>query len=105
MAEIKTSDRLIEKPLRTLEELNQKILAYYPNADLKLIEKAYLFSESHHEGQIRRSGEPYISHPLNVAAILADLKLDLDSIATGLLHDTVEDTDATIEDIKKEFGA
>lgn len=98
------TDRLADKPVRTLEELNQKILKYFPSADLKLIEKAFHFSEQAHEGQIRRSGEPYISHPLNVAAILADLSLDLDSIATGLLHDTVEDTHITIEDIKREFG-
>ncbi len=98
------SEKLSERPLRTLEELNQKILSYYPNADLKLIEKAYLFSERAHEGQIRRSGEAYISHPLSVAGILADLKLDLDSIATGLLHDTVEDTHATVETVRTEFG-
>ncbi len=99
-----TSERLSDKPLRTLEELKEKILAYYPAADIKLVEKAYYFSEAAHEGQIRRSGEPYISHPLSVAGILADLKLDLDSIITGLLHDTVEDTHATIEDIRREFG-
>lgn len=99
-----TSERLSDKPLRTLEELEQKILSYYPNADLKIIQKAYDFSEKAHEGQIRRSGEAYISHPLSVAGILADLKLDLDSIATGLLHDTVEDTHATVDDIRREFG-
>lgn len=104
MAEFAAAERLSEKPPRTLEELNQKILSYYPNADIQLVEKAYTFSEKAHEGQIRRSGEPYISHPLAVAGILADLKLDLDSILTGLLHDTVEDTHATIDDIKKNFG-
>ncbi len=104
MADFAASERLNDRPIRTVEELCQKILVYYPNADIKLIEKAYYFSEKAHEGQIRRSGEAYISHPLNVAGILADLKLDLDSIATGLLHDTVEDTSVTIEDIKREFG-
>lgn len=99
-----TTERLNEKPLRTLEELTQKILVYHPSADIKLIEKAYEFSERAHEGQIRRSGEAYISHPLSVAGILADLHLDLDSIATGLLHDTVEDTHATIDDIRNQFG-
>jgi GTP pyrophosphokinase len=69
-----------------------------------LVRKAYEFSEKAHIGQIRRSGEPYISHPLSVAGILAELKLDLDTIITGLLHDTVEDTSVTLEDIKKEFG-
>jgi guanosine-3',5'-bis(diphosphate) 3'-pyrophosphohydrolase len=104
MAQFAAGDRLSDKTLRSLEDLNQKILSFYPSADLKIVEKAYLFSESMHEGQIRRSGEPYISHPLNVAGILADLNLDLDSIITGLLHDTVEDTHATIEDIRREFG-
>ncbi len=99
-----SNERLSEKPLRTLEDLEKKILSFHPNADIKLIQKAYIFSEKAHEGQIRRSGEPYISHPLSVAGILADLKLDLDTIATGLLHDTVEDTHATIEDIRSEFG-
>lgn len=100
----KLSDRLPDRPIKTLEELNQKILKYFPNADLKLIDKAFHFSEAAHEGQIRRSGEPYISHPLSVAGILADLRLDLDSVVTGLLHDTVEDTNVTIEDIRREFG-
>lgn len=89
---------------KTLEELCERIRGYFPNADCALIEKAYQFSERAHTGQIRRSGEPYISHPLGVAAILAELHLDLASIATGLLHDTVEDTHATLEEIEKEFG-
>lgn len=104
MAEFAAAERLSDRQLRTLDELCEKIRAYYPNADLSIIQKAYVFSERAHEGQIRRSGEPYISHPLSVAGILADLKLDLDSIATGLLHDTVEDTHATVADIKREFG-
>ena len=104
MVHFAAGDRVSDKPLRSLDDLLRKILVYFPNADLRVIEKAYEYSERMHEGQIRRSGEAYISHPLNVAGILADLRLDLDSIATGLLHDTVEDTHATIEDIKKEFG-
>jgi guanosine-3',5'-bis(diphosphate) 3'-pyrophosphohydrolase len=95
---------LANKPVKTLEDLLNKIRAFYPNADLKIIEKAYYFSEKAHEGQIRRSGEPYISHPLSVAGILADLRLDLDTIATGLMHDTVEDTGVTMDDIRREFG-
>lgn len=94
----------VQKPVKTLEDLCNRIRGYYPNADLKVIEKAYNFSEKAHAGQIRRSGEPYISHPLSVAAILAELRLDLDTIATGLLHDTVEDTTTTLEDIRREFG-
>ncbi|MFS4460295.1 RelA/SpoT family protein [Bdellovibrio sp. HCB2-146] len=104
MFQLLKEEGLANKPVKTLEDLLNKIRAYYPNADLKVIEKAYYFSEKAHEGQIRRSGEPYISHPLSVAGILADLHLDLDTIATGLLHDTVEDTHATLEDIRREFG-
>lgn len=97
-------DAISEKSPKSLEELCAKINVYFPGADLSLIERAYAFSEKAHSGQIRRSGEPYISHPLGVAAILADLHLDLSSIATGLLHDTVEDTHATLVEIEKEFG-
>ena len=104
MAEALTVEGLSHKPVKTLEDLLTRIRTYFPNGDLKVIEKAYYFSEAAHEGQIRRSGEPYISHPLSVAGILADLHLDLDTIATGLLHDTVEDTTATMADIKREFG-
>lgn len=92
------------KAPKTLEDLCNKIRTYFPQADLSVIEKAYHFSEKAHEGQFRRSGEPYISHPLSVAGILADIKLDLDTIATGILHDTVEDTAVTHEDIRREFG-
>ncbi|MCX0160285.1 hypothetical protein NMV83_23440, partial [Escherichia coli] len=69
-------DGLTNKPVKTVDDLLARIRVYYPNADLKIIEKAYSFSEKMHEGQIRRSGEPYISHPLSVAAILADFHLD-----------------------------
>src|SRR4051812_48790259 len=92
------------KSAKTLEDLFEKIRAYFPQADLKVVEKAYYFSEKAHEGQFRRSGEPYISHPLSVAGILADLHLDLDTIITAILHDTVEDTPVTLEDIRREFG-
>ncbi len=104
MSESSSENGLSQGPTKTLEDLLNKIRAYFPQADLKVIEKAYYFSEHAHEGQIRRSGEPYISHPLSVAGILADLHLDLDSIMTGLLHDTVEDTYATLDDIRREFG-
>lgn len=104
MIEFAAGERLPEKHIRTPEELYDKVRAYYPQADISILQKAYDFSERAHSGQIRRSGEPYISHPLSVAGILADLRLDLDSIITGLLHDTVEDTEVTIEDIRREFG-
>ncbi len=102
--QILIDDKLPQKQITTVEELCEKIKSYHPAAQTQFIEKAYLYAEKMHEGQLRRSGDRYITHPLNVAGILADLKLDLDTIATGLLHDTVEDTPATLEIIKKEFG-
>ena len=104
MLDFAAGEKLPDKHIRSLEELCDKILAYHPQADLNVVRKAYDFSEKAHAGQIRRSGEAYISHPLSVAGILADLRLDLDSIITGLLHDTVEDTSVTIQDVKAEFG-
>lgn len=97
-------DRLPNKPVKTIDELISKVKLYYPQAPVQVLEKAYAFSEKAHQGQIRRSGEPYITHPLAVAGIIADLRLDLDSILTGLLHDTVEDTGIKLEDIQTEFG-
>lgn len=87
-----------------VKPLCEKILSYFPNADIEPVKKAFLFSRKAHEGQFRRSGEPYISHPVGVAEILAELKLDLPTIMTGLLHDTVEDTEATLEEIQSLFG-
>jgi GTP diphosphokinase / guanosine-3',5'-bis(diphosphate) 3'-diphosphatase len=89
---------------QTVEDLIDLIRTYSPNADFEFIRKAYAFSEKAHSGQIRRSGDPYILHPLGVAAILAELHMDLPTIATGLLHDTVEDTAVTLEDVTREFG-
>ncbi|MCJ8275512.1 MAG: bifunctional (p)ppGpp synthetase/guanosine-3',5'-bis(diphosphate) 3'-pyrophosphohydrolase, partial [Bdellovibrionales bacterium] len=87
-----------------VKPLCEKILSYYPNADIERVQQAFLFSKKAHEGQFRRSGEPYITHPVGVSEVLAELKLDLPTIMTGLLHDTVEDTDVTLEDIEKNFG-
>lgn len=89
----------------TLEALVTKVCSYYPEAQTDLIKKAYLFSERMHQGQTRRSGEPYFVHPVEVATIIADMKLDIPSIATGLLHDTVEDTLTDLGQIEKEFGS
>ncbi len=89
----------------TLSEISREIQSYNPKADLALVEKAYLFSKKVHQGQKRASGEPYLVHPLEVAQILAQIKLDVPSIIAGLLHDTVEDTLTSLEEIKKEFGA
>jgi GTP pyrophosphokinase len=87
-----------------LNDILDKVAAYNPKADLDVINKAYVFSAKVHQGQVRRSGEPYLSHPLEVAAVLCDLKLDLASIATGILHDTVEDTYATLDEIRATCG-
>ncbi|WP_213975767.1 RelA/SpoT family protein [Tepidanaerobacter acetatoxydans] len=87
------------------DSLEKQILSYSPSADLDLIRKAYMFAKEAHSGQHRVSGELFISHPLGVAMILADLELDIPTIAAGLLHDVVEDTDYAIEDIEKNFGS
>src|SRR5437016_8582625 len=75
-----------------------------PNDDLELVRKAYEFSQKNHSGQQRASGEPYLVHPLEVALVLAEMKMDSVAVAAGLLHDSVEDTSVTIVDIRKEFG-
>src|SRR5213078_1170443 len=87
------------------EDLLDKVKAYSPDADLELLRRAYVFSAFEHRGQVRRSGEPYLIHPLAVADFLADIKLDAVAIAAGLLHDVVEDTLTTIERIKELFGS
>src|SRR3984957_5736830 len=75
-----------------------------PKDDLEIIRKAYEFSQKHHAGQTRASGKPYLVHPLEVALVLAEMKMDPVAVAAGLLHDSVEDTSVTIVDIRKEFG-
>ncbi|HSA92962.1 MAG TPA: bifunctional (p)ppGpp synthetase/guanosine-3',5'-bis(diphosphate) 3'-pyrophosphohydrolase [Terriglobales bacterium] len=85
-------------------DLLKKVRAYRPNDDLEIIRKAYDFSLKLHTGQSRASGEPYLVHPLSVATVLADLKLDATSIAAGLLHDAIEDTTVTATEIRQEFG-
>jgi len=85
-------------------ELVERVRGYDPQADEDILNKAYVFAMQAHGPQKRASGDPYFSHPLQVAAILTDLKLDTPTIATALLHDTVEDTSATIDDIRGGFG-
>ncbi len=85
-------------------ELIAKVRTYHPNLNESLIQKAYILSKSSHGNQKRHSGDPYFSHPLAVAEILADLKLDQESVITGLLHDVVEDTEVTLDEIETEFG-
>ncbi len=86
------------------DRLVETIRRYRPSVDLSLVEKAYLVAEKSHEGQKRKSGEPYIIHPLHVSIILAELELDMETIMAGLLHDVVEDTEISLEDVRSDFG-
>lgn len=88
----------------TVLELLETVRAYHPNADLNLIQRAFVFAEQHHRPQRRKNGDPYIGHPVSVAHIIAEMKLDEATICAALLHDTVEDTDATHEDLSAIFG-
>ena len=87
-----------------LNDIVDRVAASRPNANVELIHKAYVFTAKVHHGQVRMSGEPYLVHPLNVAYLLADWNLDEETVATGLLHDTVEDTVATVEELRELFG-
>ena len=110
----KTKRKIDEEPLscppdftspdELYEELKKEVLKYHPSTDLSLIDKAYQVAKKAHEGQMRKSGEPYIIHPICVAIILAQLELDKETIVAGLLHDVVEDTVMTYDDIVREFG-
>lgn len=90
--------------LESYQALEQKVAAYTPNLDPARLHDAFTFAYAEHQGQLRKSGEPYIIHPLAVADIVADLGLDVDSVIAALLHDCIEDTPATHEDIAKKFG-
>ena len=87
-----------------LNDIVDRVQAARPSADIELIHKAYVFTEKVHHGQLRQSGEPYLIHPLNVAFLLADWNLDEETVVTGLLHDTVEDTVATADELRGLFG-
>jgi len=86
------------------EDLEEKVQLYHANADLELLRKAYVFSAREHKGQVRKSGEPYLTHPLEVANILAEMKLDVACVSVGLLHDVVEDTLTDLGTIREYFG-
>ena len=87
-----------------INDILDKVQSYLSPSEIGMIEKAYIFSASVHQGQIRLSGEPYLTHPMEVCGILADMKLDAATLVTGLLHDTVEDTLTTLEQIEESFG-
>ena len=93
-----------QSPEQLYEDLILRVKKYHPSDDISLIEKAYHVADMAHKDQLRKSGEPYIIHPLYVAIILADLEMDKETIAAGLLHDVVEDTIMTEEEIVEEFG-
>ncbi|MFH1351341.1 MAG: bifunctional (p)ppGpp synthetase/guanosine-3',5'-bis(diphosphate) 3'-pyrophosphohydrolase [Pseudomonadota bacterium] len=87
-----------------LNDITSNLLNYHPTADIGLVEKAYVYSAKVHQGQVRLSGEPYLSHPLEVAHILTRMKMDVICVVAGLLHDTLEDTKAELDDIERLFG-
>lgn len=89
---------------KELQEILDKIKEYAPNTDTTLVEKAYYLAKSAHDGVLRKSGEPYIIHPIAVANILVEMQLDIATISAGLLHDVIEDTDYTYDDIKEMFS-
>ena len=82
----------------------QAVQRYTPSADMDVIEAAYRYADEKHKNQLRKSGEPYIIHPLAVAEIVAEIGLDTDAIAAALLHDCLEDTDASFEEVSRRFG-
>lgn len=88
----------------TMEQLEKRVSAYNPSADIALLRRAYEFAAAAHEGQMRDSGEPFITHPVEVCGILAELHLDMETLVAGLLHDTVEDSKVTVPQVKAAFG-
>ena len=108
--EAKKVERELEDPadFTTPEELYKDLVRtirrYHPSDDISMIEKAYRVADEAHEGQKRKSGEPYIIHPLCVAIILADLEMDKETIAAGLLHDVVEDTAMTLDSVSRRWS-
>ncbi len=92
------------EPEELYQSLITRIRAYHPSSDITMVEKAYEVAKKAHEGQLRKSGEPYIIHPLCVGLILTELKLDKESISAGLLHDVIEDTDMSLEELSGIFG-
>ena len=90
-----------QNPEELYQVLVDRVRKYHPSADISMLEKAYQTAREAHKDQVRKSGEPYIIHPLWVGIILADLEMDKETIAAGILHDTVEDTVMTVEDVSR----
>lgn len=95
---------MVYETVTGIDQLLDRLRSYQPDADLAVVRKAYDFSAKAHEGQTRRSGEPYVQHPVAVAGVLTLLKTDVTAVVAGLLHDTLEDTVATTEELEREFG-
>jgi GTP pyrophosphokinase len=87
-----------------IDDLVERVRGYQPGADVELLRKAWAYSQRAHDGQMRKSGDPYFIHPASVAGVITELKLDIASVCAGLLHDVAEDTLATVEDLEREFG-
>ena len=96
--------RLRQKEPLSVQSLIESLRQYNPQADVQPIQEAYDFSAKAHAGQKRESGEPFLQHPLQTAQIIVDLKLDVPSIVAGLLHDTIEDTETTYDELVSHFG-
>ena len=86
------------------DDILEKVSSSYSEQEITLLKKAYVFAAHAHKGQIRRSGEPYLSHPLEVASMLADMKMDATTLVAGILHDVLEDTEVTAPEIERTFG-
>lgn len=95
---------MAKNQMLTNEEVMERASRYLSKDDVEFIRRAYLFAKDAHKNQFRKSGEPYIVHPIQVAGILVDLEMDPETIACGFLHDVVEDTDVTLEDLKEHFN-
>ncbi len=95
---------MMYETVTSIDQLLDRLQSYQPDADLGMVRKAYEFSARAHEGQVRRSGEPYVKHPVAVAGVLTSLKTDVTAVVAGLLHDTLEDTVATADELQREFG-
>src|SRR5919198_6221303 len=104
MTQSRRDPAMVDNGVADGQELLAKVLAYNPKADKELIERAYRFAAKSHAGQTRVSGMPYLSHPIGVALILADLRMDSVTICSSLLHDTVEDCRVTLPQLREEFG-
>jgi len=104
MSFLKLYNKIMLDDVKTIDDLIKKVFSYNHEADTELLKKAYAFSSEAHGNQTRIEGSPYIEHPLSVASILADMKMDTTTVTAGLLHDTIEDTNVTIKNIKALFG-